>query len=227
MSKKILIVTTNYSGCDCDEKNCDCIKDTGVWLEEFAVPYYIFKNAGFDIVVASPKGGVSPIDKSSVSKSNTTNINLVVDILNSTKKLSEIPIEDFDCIFFPGGHGPMFDLATNTELAKVVEYFYKKNKLISAICHGPAGLLLAKKEDGTSILNNKRLTSFTDTEEFISGLSKKVPFLLEKRLKELGADFIEEHPFTKHIEIDENLITGQNPQSSKLLAEKIVEVLCL
>ncbi len=222
---KILIVTTNYSGCECNKADCKCIKDTGVWLEEFFTPYSVFIDAGVDIVIASLKGGLSPIDKNSMAQAKVEDIETATKLLNNTQKLSDIKLDDFDGMFIPGGHGPMFDLANSEELAKAIEYFYHSNKVISAVCHGPAGLINAKRENGKSILDGKRMTSFTNKEENMSGLSDLVPFLLETKLKELGAEFENGEPWQENVVVDEKLVTGQNPQSSKLLAEKVLEKL--
>lgn len=126
-------------------------------------------------------------------------------------------------VYFPGGHGPMFDLAENEHVKEVVEYFFNSGKLVSAICHGPAALVNAKRDDGKSILFGKRVTAFTNEEERIGKLDEMVPFLLETRMIELGADFVAEKPWAEHVEVDRHLITGQNQKSALLLAEKVVE----
>lgn len=215
--KKILIVTTNYSG----DKNSP-MKETGVYLEEFAVPYLVFKDTGYDITVASPLGGLSPVDESSMSCSNPEEWDLCIKILRDTTRLSEVNYKDYDVLFLPGGHGPMFDLANDELLKEIVEYFYDNAKIVSAICHGPAGLVLAKNKDGESIVKGKKVTSFTNKEEKIMKKDEDVPFLLETRLRELGANFEDAAPWSEHVCVDKNIITGQNPQSSLLLAEKIV-----
>lgn len=221
--KNLLIVTTNYSGCDCKEPLCNCIQETGVYLEEFAVPYLVFEKSNVKMTVASPNGGLSPVDIKSMSCSNPEEWDKCIKILRETKKLSEINIDEFDGIYFPGGHGPMFDLAINQEVGEIVSEFYKKGKLISAVCHGPAGLVNAKTSEGNSILKGKKVTSFTNEEEGIVKLKELVPFLLETRLRELGAEFISEKPWAEHVEVDGNIITGQNQNSALLIAEKILE----
>lgn len=221
--KNLLIVTTNYSGCDCKESICNCIQETGVYLEEFAVPYLVFEKSNVETVVASPNGGLSPVDIKSMSCSNPEEWDKCIKILRETKKLSEINIDEFDGIYFPGGHGPMFDLAINQEVGEIVSEFFKKGKLISAVCHGPAGLVNAKTPEGNSILKGKKVTSFTNEEEGIVKLKELVPFLLETRLREIGAEFISEKPWVEHVEVDGNIITGQNQNSALLIAEKILE----
>ena len=221
--KKLLIVTTNYSGCACNKPFCDCISATGVYLEEFAVPYLVFQKSDVETVVASPLGGLSPVDENSMSCSNPEEWDDCIKILRDTKKLSDLNLEEFDGVYFPGGHGPMFDLAEDKETARLVEYFFNSNKLVSAVCHGPAGLVNAKTPDGKSIFNQKRVTSFTNEEEGIVKLKELVPFLLEDRIKELGGIFEAAKPWQEHVIVDGNLITGQNQNSALLIAEKILE----
>ena len=127
--KKLLIITTNSSG-------NDKIPDTGVYLEEFAVPYLVFQKSDIEVTVASPEGGLSPVDENSMSCSNPEEWDECIKILRETKKLSDIDLEEFDGVYFPGGHGPMFDLAQNMEVASTIEYFFNSGKLVSAICHG-------------------------------------------------------------------------------------------
>lgn len=218
MSKKILIVTTNFS-----KINNDLY--TGVWLEEFAVPFLVFQSTGYDIMVASPNGGNSPIDENSLSCSNPMEWDDAAKFLKNTVKLCDSNYESFDALYIPGGHGPMFDLAYDLTLKNVVEHMYENNKVIAAVCHGPAGLILAKDKNGNSILKNKHVTSFTNKEEHIGKLDEFMPFLLETKLKELGADFIEEKPWSEHVEISGNIITGQNQKSSLLVAESVVSLL--
>lgn len=216
--KKILVVTTNYSG-----ENNQIIKDTGVWLEEFAVPYLVFKSVNYDITVASPKGGISPVDEQSMSCSNPEEWDECIKILRNTEKLSEVDYKNYDGLFLSGGHGPMFDLANDILLKGIVEYFFNSNKLIAAICHGVAGLVSARRTDGESILKSVKITSFTNKEEKIMRLDTAVPFLLESKLRELGAEFEEGLPWHEHVCVDKNIITGQNPQSSLKIAEMILE----
>ncbi len=219
----LLIITTNYSGCDCGKSECNCIRNTGVYLEEFAVPYLVFQKSGVKTVVASPAGGLSPVDENSMSCSNPEEWDDCIKVLRATKKLSEINPEEFDGVYFPGGHGPMFDLAENHEAAEIVSRFYAEGKLVSAVCHGPAGLINAKTPDGESIFKGKRVTCFTNEEEGIVKLRELVPFLLETKIRELGGIFIAEKPWAEHVEVDGNLITGQNQNSALLIAEKILE----
>lgn len=216
--KKILIVVTNTS-------ETDDLHKTGVWLEEFAVPFLAFKEAGFTVTVASPLGGIAPIDGNSLLCRNPTEWDYTKKDLDNTIKLSEIIYKDYDAIFLPGGHGPMFDLAQNDLLGEIVSYFYNMHKIVSAVCHGPAGLINAKSLTGDPIVKGMQLTSFTNREEKIVEKEKFVPFMLESKLKQLGAFFNEAEPFEENVIIDQNLITGQNPQSSKKIAEEIIKKL--
>lgn len=215
-NKKILIVVTNSEG----EGD---IKESGVWLEEFAVPYLVFRDTGYEITVSSPLGGLAPVDENSMSCSNPVEWDECIKILRNTTRLSEIDYKKYDALFLPGGHGPMFDLAKDLLLKEIVEYFYENRKIISAICHGPAGLILAQDKSGESILKGKKVTSFTNKEEKIQKMEEAVPFLLETELRKLGANFEDAGPWSEHVVDYHNIITGQNPQSSLLLAEKVVK----
>lgn len=218
MTKKVLIVVTNA------DKLADGTQ-TGVWLEEFAVPFLIFRDTGYEITVASIKGGKSPIDEGSLSCSNPMEWDEAAKFLENTKKLEEVEYKNFDAIFFPGGHGPMFDIAENELVAEVTGHFYNTGKATSAVCHGPAGLLGAKRTDGEPIVKNKRVTSFTNEEENIVKRTELVPFLLQSRLEQLGAEFTQLKPWAEHVIVDDNLITGQNPASAIAVAEKVIEYL--
>lgn len=217
-NKKVLIVVTNFSG-------NESIKETGVWLEEFAVPYLVFRDTGYELTAASPLGGLSPVDEGSMSCSNPEEWDECIKILRNTTRLSEVNYRDYDAIFLPGGHGPMFDLANDLLLKEIVEYFYNSDKIVSAVCHGPAGLVLAEDKNGVSILKDKKVTCFTNKEEHIVKRDEAVPFLLETKIRDLGAKFEEASPWSEHVCSDSNLITGQNPKSALLLAEKIIKSL--
>ena len=218
MSEKILFVTTNFS-----KINHDIM--TGVYMEEFAEPYLIFEATGYDITVASPKGGISPIDEKSLSCSNPMEWDEAAKHLKNTEKLSEVDIENYDVLFLPGGHGPMFDLATDETLCEVVEYFCEHDKIIAALCHGPAGQKKKKKPDGRPFVEGKTLTSFTNKEEDIVKMSEFMPFSLEDTLIKLGADFISDKPWAEHVEIDGNLITGQNQNCAVSVAQEVINLL--
>ena len=216
MTKKVLIVVSNA------DKLSDGTQ-TGVWLEEFAVPFIIFKDTGYKITVASIKGGKSPIDETSLSCSNPMEWDDAAKFLENTEKLSDVDYKNHDVIFFPGGHGPMFDIAENALVGEVVSHFYNTGKVTSAVCHGPAGFLKAKRTDGEPIVKGKSVTSFTNEEEKIVKMQELVPFLLQSKLEKLGAKFVQLKPWAEHVVVDDNLITGQNPASAIAVAEKVIE----
>lgn len=218
--KKILIVVSNVSRAG-DLNNVD----VGVWLEEFAVPYYIFKDAGFEVAVASPLGGESPVDPESLKCENPTEWDYTIKELKNTKKLSDVDYMNYDAIFFPGGHSPMFDIAQDELVGKIVSYFYNAHKVVAAVCHGPAGLINAVTATGQPIVKGMQLTCLSNEEEKLSDKASIVPFLLESKLRHLGAIYSAAPPAEENVVVDEKLITGQNPASSKKLAEAVVKKL--
>ena len=202
---------------------------TGLWGEEYAIPYLSLKDAGVEVVVASPAGGVVPIDeKSKPDEDQAKAWALALAALQSTLPLAAVRDQDFDLIFLPGGHGPMADLAGDATLHRMLARQDAAGRLIGAVCHGPAGLLDVRRDDGSMLLQGRRVTGFTDTEERLAGLHDKVPFLLEDEMKRRGADFHSALlPLLSHTERDGNLITGQNPRSSQAVAKAMVEALTL
>ena len=200
---------------------------TGLWVEEFAVPYMAALDAGIRVVVASPNGGAVPLDaKSAPSDSEKKTWAPALIALGSSVPLASVQDEDFDAIFIPGGHGPMVDLAHDKGLHELVARHDAGGKLIAAVCHGPAALVHAQRANGAPFLEGRRATGFTDTEERLAGLHDKVPFLLEDVMKSKGADFHSALlPMLSHIEHDGNLLTGQNPRSSEAIAKAIVSEL--
>lgn len=218
MTKKILMVTTNFSDIS------DEIK-TGVTIEEFAVPFLTFVATGYEVIVTSPNGGKSPIDENSLSCSNPMEWDDAAKFLRNTVKLLDVDYSRFDAIFLVGGHGTMFDFVNNDTLNYVISDMFKNKKLIAAICHGVVGLTGATDTEGNSILKNKHITSFTNKEEHIIKMQEFMPFSLEDKIKELGAVFIENKPWSEHVEISCNIVTGQNQQSSLLTAETVISLL--
>ncbi|HKU83805.1 MAG TPA: type 1 glutamine amidotransferase domain-containing protein [Candidatus Nitrosocosmicus sp.] len=224
--KKVLFVLPSH------DKLGNTGQKTGYWLEEFASPYYEFIDNEYDVTIASPKGGKAPVDPKSLLIENQTeytkrlqNDQEAKEKLENTLVLSEVSPDEYDTLFLPGGHGPMWDLSQDKDLKKLVERFYNNNKIISAVCHGPAGLIQATDKNGESILKNKRITGFTNDEEEFVKLDKTVPFSLENKLKELGGQFEKTENFKPFVVSDGQIITGQNPASSFLAARKVVEVL--
>ena len=200
---------------------------TGLWVEEFAVPWLAALAAGIEVVVASPKGGAVPIDAKSVpGDSDKDTWARALDALRDSVTLASVQGEDFDAIFIPGGHGPMVDLAHDKVLHDLLARHDAGGKLIAAVCHGPAALVYAQRADGTPFLEGRRATGFTDTEERLAGLHDQVPFLLEDVMKSKGADFHSALlPMLSHVEHDGNLLTGQNPRSSQAIAQAFVAAL--
>lgn len=218
---KLLIVTTSH-----DLFGDDGSHPTGVWLEEFALPYMEFLNHGVEMTIASPKGGAMPIDPRSLPTPEQEQAwERAIVAAQHTVKLSEVQSTDFDAIFLPGGHGPMFDLPNNSELQALLREFYEAGKIISAVCHGPAGLVGATLADGTPLVQGKVLTAYTYSEEVAAKLDQDVPFILEHRLRELGAEFIAHPNKADHVERDGQLITGQNPNSSASIARSVIAAL--
>ncbi|MCZ2722214.1 type 1 glutamine amidotransferase domain-containing protein [Marinomonas sp. 15G1-11] len=201
-------------------------KPTGLWLEEFAVPYKTFIDAGYSIKVVTSNGGVVPIDpRSNPKPEQAIAWKDASERLQDTKPLSTVNAEDFAAIFIPGGHGVMFDLANDPAAAKLIQEFDTQGKFIAAVCHGPAALVNVVRKDGSLLVSGRKMTSFTDAEERAVRLDKDMPFLLETRLRELGAKIETRDNFTIHAIRDGNLITGQNPPSSGATAELMIKAL--
>jgi putative intracellular protease/amidase len=198
---------------------------TGLWLEEFAVPYNTLREAGHAITVASPKGGSTPIDPRSDEAAKHPEWRDAAQRLQHTQALHGLKADDFDAVFIPGGHGTMFDFPDNATLGALLSDFHAQNKLIASVCHGPAAFVGAKRADGRPLVEGYTLTAFSDTEEKLVGLDDVVPFLLSKRLRELGADVVNSVPMLSHVKQDRLLITGQNPKSSARAAELLVNAL--
>ena len=210
----------------------DTGKKTGFWIEEFATPYYLFKDGGANITIASPKGGQPPIDPTSDKPENQTpaTIKFKADeelkkILTETKQLSEISHEDFDAVFYPGGHGPLWDLTNDNDSIKLIEAFWKNKKPVVAVCHAPAVLLNVKDENDDALVKDKKVTGFTNSEEEAVQLTEIVPFLLEDELKNKGGIYSKKEDWASYVVTDGMLITGQNPQSSEAAAEALLKLL--
>ena len=221
---KILMVLTSH------DRLGDTDKKTGFWLEEFAAPYYIFKDANVDIVLASPNGGQPPLDPKSdepdFQTEATRRFRDDVDtqaILANTLKLSGIESNNFDAVFYPGGHGPLWDLAEDRDSIALVESMYASGKPVAAVCHAPGVLRNAKAPDGNLLVNGKSVTGFSNSEEDAVQLTEIVPFLVENDLISKGASYSKADDWQPHVITDENLITGQNPASSELTAKAVLE----
>jgi putative intracellular protease/amidase len=200
---------------------------TGLWLEEFAVPYLAAVEAGIAVTVASPQGGAVPLDpKTEPSDKQRDTWAAALQALQHSVTLASVQGETFDAVFIPGGHGPMVDLATDAAVHMLVSRHDAAGKVIAAVCHGPAALVHAKRADGQPFFSGRRATGFTNAEEFLARLKDVVPFLLEDEMKASGADFHSAlSPLISHVEQDGNLITGQNPHSSEAVAKALVAAL--
>lgn len=207
-------------------------KKTGFWLEEFAAPYYVFKDAGVAITLASPLGGQPPLDPKSDDSAAQTEAThrfkadpAAQALLARTHKLSEMSAGDFDAVFYIGGHGPLWDLAEDASSIALIETLLATGKPVAAVCHAPAVLRHPKSPDGKSVVQGKAVTGFTNTEEDAVGLSQIVPFLVEDMLKKNGGLYAKTADWQPYVVTDGLLITGQNPASSEPAAKALLEKL--
>jgi putative intracellular protease/amidase len=214
---KILFVVTSHGEIDPEHK-------TGLWLDEFATPYATLRNAGFEVVTSSPRGGQTPIDPRSVEGVDAGD---AAAVLAQTHPLHEVgDALQYDAIFIPGGHGTMFDLATSLPVKTLLSEFDAQGKFIVSVCHGPAAFVDAIRAGAPkTLVSGRTITCFTDEEERASGLAPLMPFLLASKLREQGANVIERAPWADHVEIDGTWITGQNPQSSASVAQALISAL--
>lgn len=222
----ILFVLTSH------DKLGDTGKKTGFWIEEFANPYYTLLDKGATITIATPKGGAAPIDPSSDSPdaatADTERFNIDADAkskIENTKVLATINPDDFDAVFYPGGHGPLWDLANDATSIALIEKFNSQAKPIAFVCHAPAALKGVIDSKGNPLVKGKKVTGFTNSEEAAVRLTDIVPFLVEDMLNKNGGIYSKKEDWAAYAIQDGNLITGQNPASSKLVAEKLLESL--
>lgn len=223
---KILMVVTSH------DKLGDTGEKTGFWLEELAAPYYAFLDAGAKVIIASPRGGIPPVDPKSNLPDNETEATrrfkadqAAQDDLAHSIRLSEASVNDYDAIFFPGGHGPMWDLAGDPDSKTLIEAFVRADKPVGAVCHASAVLADVEGKDGGLLVKGRRVTGFTNAEEDAVGLTEVVPFLLEDRLKERGALFSNGESWAPYVLVDGKLVTGQNPASSAPAAQALLRLL--
>ncbi|MGB3299331.1 MAG: type 1 glutamine amidotransferase domain-containing protein [Phormidesmis sp.] len=224
---KILIVTTSHASLgDTDQK-------TGLWIEELTTPYYAFVDAGASVTVASVKGGAVPIDPGSQKADGENSPSVerfradeaAKKAIAHTPSINDVNASDYDAVFLPGGHGTMWDLPQSDRLSQIISETLEQGRIVSAVCHGPAGLVSAKTAAGESVVKGRKIAAFTDSEESAVGLTETVPFLLESKLRELGADIQKTGNFEAFAVADGNLITGQNPMSSELVAQKVLSAI--
>ena len=223
---KILFVLTSH------DQLGNTGEKTGFWIEEFAAPYYYLVDKGVDVILASAKGGQPPIDPTSDKPENQTAATMrfkadteLQEKLSKTHVLAEVSSDDYDAVFYPGGHGPLWDLAESADSAKLIESFYQSNKPVSFVCHAPAALKNVKNTDGEPLVKGKKVTGFTNTEEALVQLTDVVPFLVEDMLKENGGIYSKKGDFEEYAIEDGLLITGQNPASSEKVAELLLNKL--
>ena len=223
---KILMVLTSH------DRLGDTGKKTGFWLEEFAAPYYVFKDAGAEITLASPKGGQPPLDPSSDAENAQTEATRrfkaddpAQQHLANTKVLSTVSADAFDAIFYPGGHGPLWDLAEDDDSKALIEAFASSDRPVGAVCHAPAVFKHPKNANGKPLVFGKKVTGFTNSEEAGVGLTEVVPFLVEDMLKANGGDYRKGDDWSSFVVVDGKLVTGQNPASSVEAARKLLALL--
>ncbi len=201
-------------------------QQTGLWLEEFALPYLAFRAQGVPLVVASPRGGKIPVDPNSIPDDSQKEAWVdAIAALQDTKALETVWEDAFSGVFVPGGHGAMFDMPDNPLVAAVMERTWSRGGLLAAVCHGPAALVGLRNEDGTPLVQNRTVSCFTNEEEREVGLDDVMPFLLASRLEELGARLDLGDKFVAHTVTDGKLVTGQNPQSSEAVAQAVIAAL--
>lgn len=224
---KIAIVATSHAVMG------DGGEPTGVWLEELTTPYYTFRDAGLDVDVYSIAGGAIPIDPRSLKPKGENEASVeryLIDeqakrAFEATRPVGELQLPSYSTVFLPGGHGTMWDYPTSATLAKIVGTALDEGRIVAAVCHGPAGLVSAKTAAGKPVVEGRKIAAFKDTEEEAAGLTGSVPFLLETRLRDLGADYQSGPDFQAFALRDGNLITGQNPASAVLVAQYVVDAI--
>lgn len=225
-AKKVLMVITSHA----DLGNTG--EKTGFWVEEFAAPYYAFIDAGVEVTLASPAGGQPPVDPKSESEDSQTEATRRFDqdsesqaLVAKTTKLADVTADDYDAVFYPGGHGPMWDLTDNVDSIALIESFLAANKPVAAVCHASAAFLNIMDADGEYVVKGKAVTGFSNTEEDAVQLTDIVPFLLEDELVKRGGDYQKVADWNAFAVQDGLLITGQNPASSELAADKLLAAL--
>lgn len=223
---KILMVLTSHSQLG------NTGKKTGFWLEEFAAPYYAFKDAGAEVTLASPAGGQPPLDPKSDEADAQTEAtrrfkadDAAQAILARTAKLSSVSADDFDAVFYPGGHGPLWDLAGDADSVKLIETMIRSGKTVAAVCHAPAVFRDTKTTHGEPLVHGRKVTGFTNSEEDAAQLTGIVPFLVQDMLVESGGKYSKGPDWQPHVVIDGKLITGQNPASSAAAAAAVLDQL--
>ncbi|MDX1887249.1 type 1 glutamine amidotransferase domain-containing protein [Mycolicibacterium sp. 120270] len=222
---KILIVLTSH------DRLGDTDIPTGFWYEELAGPYYLFTEAGHDVTLASPRGGKAPVDPKSARPPYATDASNRFEAdeqaqkaLANTVRLDDLAVDDFDAVFYPGGHGPLYDLAGDAASIALIENYAAAGKIVGSVCHGPAVFINTKGPDGRSLVEGRRVSGFTNGEEEAMGLTDVVPFLVEDELIRLGANYQKVADFEPFVVTDGLLVTGQNPASATGVAKAMLEL---
>lgn len=223
---KVLVVLTSH------DQLGDTGAKTGFWVEEFAAPYYVMADAGVDITIASPKGGQPPIDPKSALPDFQTEATKRFDAdkalqakLANSIVLADVTAKDYDAIFYPGGHGPLWDLANDKSSIALIETFWQHDKPVAAVCHAPAVFRFVKNADGSPLVQGKKVTGFSNSEEEAVQLTEVVPFLVEDELIKLGGQYSKGEDWSSYVVKDGKLITGQNPGSSEETAKALLNLL--
>jgi putative intracellular protease/amidase len=224
---RILIVVTSHAMVG------DTGRPTGVWLEELSTPYYAFIDAGAQVTLASTAGGNVPVDPHSLEAGgeNPSSVKrflqdpVAMAALNDSRRVDSLSDDDYAAVFLPGGHGTMWDLPVSVALAHLLTTAWQQGKVLAAVCHGPAGLVNVKDVNGQPLLEGRRVSAFSNTEEDAAGLSQAVPFMLESRLRELGAHYERAADFRPFALRDGRLVTGQNPASSAAVAQLVLQAI--
>ncbi|GBR37110.1 ThiJ/PfpI domain-containing protein [Neoasaia chiangmaiensis NBRC 101099] len=224
---KILMVVTSHAALGASGHQ------TGVWFEELTTPYYVFRDAGAQVDIASIEGGKIPVDPRSIQHSDKDPESVqrflkdrpAMDDLEHSRKITSVSVDGYDAVFIPGGHGVMWDMPNSTPLQSLILRAWSDGKVVASVCHGPASLTGVHNPDGTAFVKGKKISAFTDSEEEAAGLTKTVPFLLETRLRDEGAIYEKGENFKPFMVRDGRLVTGQNPQSSALVAQEVLSVL--
>ncbi|MBF8223647.1 type 1 glutamine amidotransferase domain-containing protein [Halomonas sp. 328] len=226
MSARILMVLTSH------DRLGDTGEPTGFWLEELAAPYYACLDAGAEVVLASPKGDQPPLDPKSDAEESQTEATrrfqqdeTAKQLLANTHRLAEVNADDFDAVFYPGGHGPLWDLVDDADSIRLIEAFWSQHKPVAAVCHAPIVLIHARDADGRPIIQGRQVTGFTNGEEAAVGLTEVVPHLVEDALIAGGGRYSKADDFVPYTRRDGQLITGQNPPSSEPVAKLLLEAL--
>ena len=220
----VLIIVTSHAKMGGQDRQ------TGIWFEELTTPYYAFLDAGAAVAIASIAGGKVPVDPHSMeAKDRPTSVTRFLKDENAmrqietSKSISELSVDEYDAVFLPGGHGVMWDMPENPLLSALLSKAWAQGKVVAAVCHGPAGFVGATDETGKPLVSGRKVAAFTNEEEEMAGLTKEVPFLLESRIRELGAKYESGLAFQPFAVRDGKLVTGQNPASSEKVAELVLE----